>query len=185
MSTSDTSDGPDQSSPAPDLDLPARRADQARMTRDALTNNGSRIRIYPNDDPAEMAYMYQDAVLLVRTADLTLVESRLSAVRGGRDWETQEDQPIPGVVTLLLPESTDLEAVCDDLDTFARPGIAMPEHVVHITPAGCCPATEPNSVLGQLDLVPPLSTDPVATGAGVRVVVIDTGRRRDVEDDHP
>ena len=76
-------------------------------------------------------------------------------------------------------------AVCDDLDTFARPGIAMPEHVVHITPAGCCPATEPNPVLGQLDLVPALSTDPVATGAGVRVVVIDTGRRRDVEDDHP
>jgi hypothetical protein len=185
MSTSDSPDGPDQPTPDPDLDLPARRADQARMTRDALTNDGSRIRIYPDDDPAQMAYMYQDAVLLVRTADLETVENRLLDVRGGRDWETREDQPIPGVVTLLLPEATDLEAVCDDLDAFARPGIAMPEHVVHITPAGCCPATEPNPVLGQADLVPPLSTDPVATGAGVRVVVIDTGRRPDVERDHP
>lgn len=185
MSTSEPPDGPDQSSPAPDLDLPARRADQARMTRDALTNDESPIRIYPNDDPAEMAYMYQDRVLLVREADLDTVEGRLLTVRGERDWGILEGRSIPGVVTLLMPEATDLSAVCDDLDTFARPGIAMPEHVVHITPAGCCPATEPNPVLGQLDLVPALSTDPVATGAGVRVVVIDTGRRRDVEDDHP
>ena len=184
MSTSEPPDGPDQPSPTPDLDLPARRADQARMTRDALTTDESPIRIYPNDEPSEMQYMYRDGVLLVRTADLETVEGRLSAVRGGRDWETQEGQPIPGVVTLLLPEATDLAAVCDDLDAFARPGIAMPEHVVHITPAGCCPASEPNSVDGQLDLVPALSTDPVATGAGVRVVVIDTGRRQDVEDDH-
>jgi len=154
------------------------------MTRDALNSKGSDVVIFPNDDPTEMAYMYRAGILLVRTPDLTTVEGRLFDLRGGRDWETHADEPIPGVVTLVLPTSTDLEAVCEDLDTFARPGIVMPEHVVHITPAGCCPATEPNSVLGALDLVPGISTDAEATGAGVRVVVIDTGRRRDVEHDH-
>ena len=51
----------------------------------------------------------------------------------------------------------------------------MPDHAVHVAPTGCCPATEP---MAHADRPRPLQrTAVVDAGEGVRVVVIDSGRR--------
>jgi len=66
------------------------------------------------------------------------------------------------------------------------PGVASPDHAVSITPGdcGCCPATEPEPVAANRLTRPALETDP-AIGAGVRVVVIDTGLDPRSVDKHP
>ena len=113
---------------------------------------------------------------MTRAADLRRWPTVLAADDRGAPRPAVADRPVPGVITLASREATDLSA------SVRRPGhlrpsrIAMPEHVVHITPAGCCPATEPSPVLGQRTR--PRPSPRRWPPAGVRVVVIDTGRRQ-------
>ena len=61
-----------------------------------------------------------------------------------------------------------------DGDPAFGPGFATPDHLVHIAGKGtCCPATEPEET-GLDGPWPPVNPDNTA-GAGVSVVVIDTG----------
>jgi subtilisin family serine protease len=72
-----------------------------------------------------------------------------------------------------VPGDKGLLATLNELDRDLRPGLAVPDHVVHICPVGShCPATEPTET-GLAQPWPPKVAG--SAGRGVRVVVIDTG----------
>ena len=145
MSTSEPPDGPDQSSPAPDLDLPARRADQARMTRDALKNEWISDPHLPERRPGrDGVHVPGPRPAWSARPTWTTVEGRLFPVRGERDWGIHEAGRSREWSRSSCPRRPTWRRSVRRPGRLPRPGIAMPEHVVHITPAGCCPATEPN-----------------------------------------
>jgi hypothetical protein len=65
------------------------------------------------------------------------------------------------------------------------PGVVSPDHLVFVTPAGFCPATEPDFVPADAAPSPPVSPSTCCTGAGVRVAVVDTGLIPDAPARHP
>jgi Subtilase family len=71
----------------------------------------------------------------------------------------------------------DLLATLHELERATRIGLAVPEHVVHLAMTGGhgsgCPATEPEETGFQLPW--PERNPDLTAGAGVKVVVIDTG----------
>jgi hypothetical protein len=167
----------------PDFDS-LRKERQAQRTRDAL--NARRegqplVAIATDPENPNTEFLYVERVLTTRSGDRDQVLAELADL-SIEVATVAEDAPIPGVVTVTLGSGVDVVEVCRQLDPRVGLGAAMPMGVVHITPTGLCPATEP--VPAQGDPVPP-PTSTWAAGAGVEVVVIDTGRRRDVELDHP
>jgi hypothetical protein len=74
-----------------------------------------------------------------------------------------------------------VEAVHDRLG----PGVVSPDHLVFVTPAGVCPATEPDYVPASTAPFPPVSSSTCCTGEGVRVAVVDTGLIPDAPALHP
>lgn len=184
--------GPRARRKPPDFD--SRRRQQSQATRDALNRRQlqrgrRRVDLSPQGrGGGEVEYLYVDAVLTTRSADLPAVEANLPAMLApGQRWVTQPDRPIEGVATLSLPEGSDVDGICRQFDELIRLGAVMPMGVVHITPTACCPATEP--VVPSTPPRPPLPDPAISCdgdlGRGVKVVVIDTGRRKDVEDAHP
>jgi subtilisin family serine protease len=132
-----------------------------------------------------MEYLYKSDVILVRFPIANDVRDALNDIPEARNWAATPDQPVRGVATISLDAGTDVHQICRLVDAkVGRRGAAMPEHVVHITlqPAGTCPATEP--VPAQQGPIPPVNGDPATSGQGVKVVVIDTGRRPAVEQQH-
>ena len=98
--------------------------------------------------------------------------------------EETRGEPIDGLVTYRLPQRlngrdprpTDVLDALRIYDEELGPGVATPEHFVHLAGTGngrACPATEPAET-GLSEPWPPAVTDP-AVGQGVEVVVIDTG----------
>lgn len=171
-----------------DSDGPQRREQQVERTRNALNARQDQlrrpsVRIHPDNDPARAQFLYVEQVLTTRTTDRGDVLERLpDLVPSGVTWSAADGEPIQGVTTITFDGGeVDVTAVCRGLDSL-RPGVAMPMGVVHITPTGTCPATEAVPTSGRP--VPPPTTDQTA-GTGVSVVVIDTGRRHDVERQHP
>jgi hypothetical protein len=147
-----------------------------------LRGNQADVLIYPDDDPARFDYFYLDATLTTRIEDADDVGRQLTDLLGSTDlWTAVDDRPIDGVTTFTVPKGADLLELCDQLDNRLRPGAVMPEHVIHVSPTSPCPATEPVPASGPP--VPAATANWVA-GAGVKIVVVDTGRRRDVEADH-
>jgi Subtilase family len=163
-------------------DAEQRKEKQAKGTRKALRDAGKDVRIHPNNDPSRMEYMFEADVVLVRDGDVDAVRRALHQL-GHDNWTFKRNTPIKGVATLPVPAGTDVDALCSEIDGAAGvDGIAMPDHVVHITTAGCCPATEP--VRSGPNPDPAVSTDPVADGRNVTVVVVDSGRSQLGEQGH-
>lgn len=161
------------------------RADQARGMQRGLNAAENRqrrlarstVRIHPDDDPDAFEYFYLETVLTTRSTDADAVAGFLADRHPELHPERVTDEPVPGVTTFTVPGVDDVTRLCDELDEL-RPGIAMPDHVVHVTPTGCCPATEPKSA--DHGPVPGCSPD-VDAGDGVSVVVVDSGRQPAVE----
>lgn len=157
---------------------------QATLLRDGLKAAGKRVRIHPGDDPAVMEYMLVQETMLVRSDDMAAAAVALDHQPHAAGWTSQNGVPLPGVTTVKLPPSISVHEACDAVDAEAgRAGAGMPDHVIHVTPLGCCPATEP--VLPQTKTPVPAATPPgPKTGEGVVVVVVDTGRQPETENAH-
>ncbi|HEU4999054.1 MAG TPA: S8 family serine peptidase [Lapillicoccus sp.] len=168
---------------------------QARETRDALNRGrGSERKRIASQVPPDGApeYLYVEDVLTTRSADLPAVEAglqdpddqALADLLGATSWTPVDNAPIPGVATVTFDGPVDVTEVCRVFDGRIRLGAVMPMGVVHITPTGYCPDSEPVVVPSQPDQSPaPVDVSP-DFGEDVSVVVIDTGRRTDVEQAH-
>ncbi|MFC0529408.1 S8/S53 family peptidase [Phytohabitans kaempferiae] len=142
----------------------------------------------------EIQYLYRKGCILVREEALGPVRSildryqeRVGARRGGRTGSPPRERDsvehvVDGVrlVRLRGLETRDaLDLIRDGHEEFdiagLGAGLAAPDHAVHISgDAATCPATEPEPVAPGGAPYPPVAADPSA-GAGVKVVVVDTG----------
>lgn len=140
-------------------------------------------------------YLYVKHVILVRDAYL----GRVQDVLFGRDREPGAGLPgpeepaargddSPGViagVTLLSIRGSrypEVPAALDVLDATVGVGVATPSHFLSVTPAYCCPATEPEPVPGTA-LPDPGRCD--GGGGGVLISIPDTGFIADAAARHP
>ena len=161
-----------------------RKAEQVRMLVEAFDRAGTPIGVYPSADrPEDMEFMYRKGVVLTRDADAAAVHDALGVDPGRDKGARGVAYPTSGLEVIQLPETPD-----DTRDWFAEldnklgVGVAVPDHVVHISPAGACPATEPLPTVGSP--VPSINTDPDTDGRQVRVAVVDTGLLPTVVADH-
>jgi len=81
---------------------------------------------------------------------------------------------LEGSAAAWLPADGDTQAALALIDDAVGIGVAAPDHVLYIAPAGCCPATEPEPV-EQQPPDPEVRRDPCCDGAGTLVSVVDTG----------
>ena len=175
--------------PAPVASL--RRGQQAAAIQQALNDpdnrvlrgNQAEVLIHPDNEPTQFEYFYLEATITTRTEDAPEVGKELTDMLGDDGVLTSADNtPIAGVTTFTVPKAPSVIDLCEELDNRLRPGVAMPEHVIHVSPTSPCPATEPVPACGP---PVPAATTNWGAGAGVKIVVVDTGRRPDVEADHP
>jgi len=117
-----------------------------------------------SDDLADMRHLHRDGAILVRDADLP----RVAEIVPG-----DVERSLINGVTLYRPHGLDTETALDRIDRALGIGVATPDHALHITPAGCCPASEPEEV--ELGPSPKVNTDKASNGDGVSVSVVDTG----------
>lgn len=134
----------------------------------------------------EMSFLYARGAVLARDADAPRVRralgldeqppakddggERAAARRPVRGRERAGSSA--GLTRVELPAGRDTLEALAELDRVLGPGVATPDHVLHVCPkAYACPATEPVPSDGPGD---PGPRDP-ALGTGVRVVVVDTG----------
>src|SRR5437016_758376 len=89
---------------------------------------------YPAPEDGAMEYMYRRGRILVRDGDLP----RVQALLGGR----ATDGLINGV-SVFEPEDGDTQNALRLVDANLGIGVATPDHIFYVTPAACCPATEP------------------------------------------
>lgn len=157
---------------------------QAELMRDGLRAAGKHVRIHPGDDPERMQYMHAEEAMLVRNGDVPAATRALNNQPLAGGWSSQTDTPLPGLTMVKLPPSIFVHDACSAVDTEAgRAGAGMPDHVIHVTPLSCCPATEP--VLPPTNSpVPAITPVGPGTGEGVVVVVVDTGRQPATENEH-
>jgi subtilisin family serine protease len=113
-------------------------------------------------------FMARAGEILVEDVDLPRV---LRALEEGQTDAEVVDSLIGGVT--LLRVDGDVDDVVEGLDASLGVGVAAPNHVLCVTPAGShCPATEPDAP-GRSDPWPGLGDRD--DGRGVRVAVVDTG----------
>jgi len=127
-------------------------------------------------------YLHQRDVILARDEDVSRVLDVLGV--GAR----QRDRPsnTRGVTVIELPQEGDFattEEALARLDIALGRGVATPDHVLWVCPAGLCPATEPEVVPFRAEPSPGISTD-LCDGRGILVSVIDTGWLAEAGD-HP
>jgi hypothetical protein len=138
-------------------------------------------------------YIYEARAVLVREADLHRIRPHTAA--------PDEPSAVPGVRKILLDNDAHVPTEVDRLNWLSRPNgqggarkqessragrMASPNHLVSIAPVNLCPAGEPRPVPPVTPLWPP--RDPqadVTAGAGVSVLVIDTGFQPDFAADQP
>jgi subtilisin family serine protease len=155
------------------------------------------VGIFHGGEPAEIQYLYRKGCVLVREEAVDQVlsildryEANIRAEGGGDRAEATPaprerdriEQVVHGVRLLWLRgvgTHDALDVIRDGHEGFDIPGLgaglAAPDTAVHICgAAGTCPANEPEPVPPGGAPYPPMAADPSA-GAGVKVVVIDTG----------
>lgn len=122
--------------------------------------------VWPPGNTGTVDYLYREDRILVRDADLPRV---LGVVPG-----TVADALINGVSAVTVADGG-TQAALDAIDAALGVGVATPDHVLYVTPAGCCPATEPDTVLSG-DPDPGVRANPCCCdGASTLVSVVDTG----------
>jgi len=146
-------------------------------------------------------YMYAEGQLLARDEYLQAV---LDIVRGQLDRDGDRsrsaDRPsdrelfvlervVPGVTLVtLLPQGTQqapppVLPIIEQADQILGPGNVTPDHVLTVTPAGPCPATEPEPAYFGTEPYPSVCHE--NSGAGIVVFVADTGLLEHAEHHHP
>jgi Subtilase family len=161
--------------------------------------------VYPpredgNPNPPSADFIYHRGHLLTRDQDLQDVLRILSTFSGIRpagpgdegDPAGEVSHPIPGLALIRLMFDVDdpMEqdrVMFDALDAIEQrlgPGVAVPDHAVHITPATDCPATEPDAIPADAAPLPGISRSR-CDGRGTRVAVVDTGLVQDAPASHP
>lgn len=121
-------------------------------------------------DWADFRYIFRRFHVLVRDEEVERVRGIL---RGAEIVE--DDNTTDGITQLRLPEEeSDVTQALRRLDREAAPGLATPDHILWVTPASVCPATEPEVVSKDAGPLPNLSGD-CGGGHGVKVSVVDTG----------
>jgi subtilisin family serine protease len=151
--------------------------------------------VYPprrpeDDDQDPVEFVYRRNHLLTRDQDLQSVLSILSPprltvaedeARPARAGEVSH--PIPGLALVEVvsgghhdpaDEARILFSALDDIEQQLGPGVAGPDHLLSITPATHCPATEPDFVPGDTPPQPGISRS-CCDGRGTLVAVVDTG----------
>lgn len=151
-----------------------------------------------NPDPVE--FIYRRLHLLTRDQDLESVLGILNPPRliVAEDaprfpLARQVSHPIPGLALIELafdgPEDPVAQArhlfsALNAVEQQMGPGKAAPDHLMSITPATHCPATEPDWVPGDAAPQPRISRSR-CDGRGTLVAVVDTGLVEDAPDIHP
>jgi hypothetical protein len=128
-------------------------------------------------------YVYEADKLLCRTADVDRVTPGVSVrINAKRDLDAE--------LTLLdLETGADVHRESNNVKWrnpgVEKPDLATPHHVVSITPVDMCPADEPvPPLVAGAQPWPPRNPDNTA-GAGITVLVIDTGVIPDYLTGHP
>ncbi len=162
-----------------------RKAQQVRMIVAAFDAAGTPVGIYPSDDhPEDMEFMYRRGFFLTRDVDAERVYRALERPLVVSKDREDLPPPVAGLHVVPLAGNEDVIGTLERLDRALGKGVAVPDHVVHLTGlAGGCPATEPLPAAGTPD--PPISADEDCDGGGVLVSVIDTGLIEQVRDEHP
>jgi hypothetical protein len=161
----------------------ARKAVQVSAIRNAFSSAQIDVGHAPGGPEQNMQYMFRRRALLVRTGDVGAVFTALQEL--GQQGVTAQQTQLTGVTSLSLPgtlSTADELKLLDDLNKKLgnNPVRVMPDHVVHIAPAGACPATEPVPTALQKPPIPvPPNPHPVS------VVVIDTGFLSNVKTNTP
>ena len=138
---------------------------KARVRRHAEIIREARPEIaVDSDDPADMQYMHRDGAILIRDADV----ARVAEIVPG-----EVERSLINGITLYRPRNADVGAALDQIDRELGVGVATPDHVLHVTVSGLCPATEPEEV--DLPPYPRVNPDEASDGTGVLVSVVDTG----------
>lgn len=158
--------------------------------------------IYPprnegqDQDPVE--FIYRRGALLTRDRDLQSVLSILNpprlTVTEARPPQASEEvsHPIPGLarIELLFDGQDDpvaqaqiLFGALDAIEQQLGPGIAAPDHLMSVSPATHCAATEPDWVPADAAPQPGVSRS-CCDGRGTLVAVVDTGLVEDAPARH-
>jgi subtilisin family serine protease len=150
--------------------------------------------IYPprdgGQDPDPVEFIYRRRTLLTCDQDLESVLSLLNPPRltvaadeARAPQPVEVTHPIPGLALVELVSDGQDDPVADARILFGAllaieqqlgPGIAGPDHMMSVTPATHCPATEPDSVPGDAAPQPGISRSG-CDGRGTLVAVVDTG----------
>lgn len=166
-----------------DTDARRRARDQIRLILEA---SKGRIDWHSDEEPrsrdeADFTFICDADHVLVRDENVDALRGALERLQD--DFDGVGDRvgsPIDGLTRYLLPPRRDdrprtVPETLDRIDdVVGRPGLATPDHFIHVTPTStCCPATEPEET-GLPGPWPPPAGDPDA-GLGTRVSVVDTG----------
>ncbi|MCE7002357.1 S8/S53 family peptidase [Kibdelosporangium philippinense] len=141
-----------------------------------------------DEDDNDVDYLYRRNNMLCRPADVDRVVRELRDLlepRGEQSAEQEQQRPetvirvhgvIDGVVRIEYSSGKDTPTVpqlLDELDRRVGPGVARPDHILHICPHAC-PATEPEEV-GVAEPFPAVADDQKCSGENVFVSIVDTG----------
>lgn len=167
---------------------PRRLSAQIQQMTNAFSARGIPVNIFPpGAAPGQAEFLFRaDRVLVRADRDLAVTPELNARVGAGN---LSRAHPIPGVISFTVPSrsANQMLQLVDAVNAAvpdARGPVAALDHIVHITTASACPATEPGLV-GQRGLTPvPNVTQNANAGSGVRVAVIDTGVLSGVVEQH-
>ena len=150
---------------------PTRLASQVDLILDGLPDSA----VYPATwrDDGVVGYIHRRNVILARDEDVGRVVDALE----GRARQREGPSNSRGVTVIELPQEGDFattEGALAAVDAALGRGVATPDHVLWVCPAGLCPATEPEEVPFRAEPSPGISGD-LCDGRGILVSVIDTG----------
>jgi subtilisin family serine protease len=162
---------------------------QIELIREAL---GGEVGV-ARDPDGSLDYLYVEDSVLVRDEYLSRAQDVLFGrdrePDAGLDFERGRRDPGdgPGViagVTLLSLHGRDggVPVAMNDLDAALGVGAATPSHILSVTPAACCPATEPQPVPATAQPDPGVCG---GGGGGVLIDIPDTGFIADATHHHP
>jgi len=166
---------------------------QARLIEQAFEAAGIAVSRHPgpvSEEPGqpvllsqagvgELDFLHQTGTILVRDEDIPRVQGIIGEA-------TAVDSLIVGVTVLSL-EGTRFPSTVqalNEIDAQLGIGVATPNHVVSITPASTCPATEPEEVPQGAEPDPGVCLD-CQDGSGVLIHVPDTGLLRGAVASYP
>lgn len=134
---------------------------------------------YPDQGPIE--FIYQRDHVLTRPGDVPRIESALKKLEAQDPKQkvrvVGKSIPVEGLdlVLLELTPVTDLPSILERIEQLTGKSVQVsPNHLVSISPATYCPATEPR-VPQHPNQEPAVNPPPSFDGADVKVAVVDTG----------